>query len=102
MLAAEIAMATDMTDIRVYAHWPGMTEPEWNAMETATRAGNSFSVMASSSGFTWSFRSTAAKYFEYCKVAYLNSHLDLDEKTKQLLRHRTVQIIRRRAARRAD
>jgi len=27
---------------------------------------------------------TAAKYFEYCKVAYLSSHLDLDEKTKQL------------------
>jgi hypothetical protein len=27
---------------------------------------------------------TAAKYFEYCKVAYLNSHLDLDEPTKQL------------------
>ncbi len=27
---------------------------------------------------------TAAKYFEYCKVAYLNSHLDLDEQTKQL------------------
>lgn len=27
---------------------------------------------------------TAARYFEYCKVAYLNSHLDLDEKTKQL------------------
>jgi hypothetical protein len=27
---------------------------------------------------------TAAKYFEYCRVAYLNSHLDLDEKTKQL------------------
>jgi uncharacterized membrane protein len=52
MLAAEIAMATDMTDIRVYAHWPGMTEPEWNAMETATRAGNSFSAMASASGFT--------------------------------------------------
>jgi len=27
---------------------------------------------------------TAAKYFEYCKVAYLNSHLNLDEKTNQL------------------
>lgn len=27
---------------------------------------------------------TAAKYFEYCRVAYLNSHLDLDEQTKQL------------------
>jgi hypothetical protein len=27
---------------------------------------------------------TAAQYFEYCKVAYLNSHLDLDEKTRQL------------------
>ena len=27
---------------------------------------------------------TAAKYFEYCKVAYLNSDLDLDEQTKQL------------------
>jgi hypothetical protein len=27
---------------------------------------------------------TAAKYFEYCKVAYLNSHLDLDEQTRQL------------------
>ena len=27
---------------------------------------------------------TAAKYFEYCKVAYLNSHLDLDEPSKQL------------------
>ena len=27
---------------------------------------------------------TAARYFEYCKVAYLHSHLDLDEKTKQL------------------
>ncbi len=27
---------------------------------------------------------TAARYFEYCKVAYLNSHLDLDEKTRQL------------------
>jgi hypothetical protein len=27
---------------------------------------------------------TAARYFEYCKVAYLNSHLDLDEQTRQL------------------
>ena len=27
---------------------------------------------------------TAARYFECCKVAYLHSHLDLDEKTKQL------------------
>lgn len=27
---------------------------------------------------------TAARYFEYCKVAYLNSLLDLDEQTKQL------------------